>query len=162
MRTRVAIVAALALLAVVAVRAGGPTKADKDALQGTWCLTSVEINQQPIPLEKLKEGNTLLVGTLDIKGDAYSFRLGKTRLEFTFKVDPSAKPRAIDLTAADGPQKGQVYHGIYKLDGDTYTVCRNVAPGKERPAEFVTRPDSGLMLTVWTREKSSAAPGGGK
>jgi uncharacterized protein (TIGR03067 family) len=162
MKMRVAIVAALALLAVAAVRAGDPAKADKDALQGTWRLTSVEINKHPIPLEKLKEGDVVLVGTLAVKGDAYSFRIGKTRLEFTFKVDPSAKPHAIDLTATEGPQKGQVYHGIYKLEGDTYTVCRNVEPGKERPREFATRPDSGLMLTVWAREKPASVPRGGE
>jgi uncharacterized protein (TIGR03067 family) len=162
MNVRVAIVAALALLAFAAARAGGPAKTDKDALQGTWRLTSVEINKQAIPLENLKDGDVALVGTLAIKGDGYSFRLGKTQLEFTFNVDPSAKPRAIDLIASGGPQKGRTYHGIYKEEGDTYTVCRNVEPGKERPGEFATRPASGLMLTVWTREKSGGTAGPGQ
>jgi uncharacterized protein (TIGR03067 family) len=158
MNVRVAIVAALALLGVDAARAGGPATTDKEALQGTWRLTSVEINKQVIPLEKLKEGDTVMVGTLAVKGDNYSFRMGKTRLEFTFKVDASARPRAIDLTALDGPQKGQTYRGIYKVEGDTYTICRTVEPGKERPSGFVTRPGSGLMLTVWARESPSASP----
>ncbi len=162
MNARIAVVAALALLAVAAARAGGPAKSDKAALQGTWRLTAAEIDKQVIPLEKLKEGGAVMVGTLTVKGDRYSFQLGKTRLEFTFKVDPSAKPHAIELTACDGPQKGQVYHGIYKVEGDTYTICRNVEPGKGRPTDFATRPKSGLMLTTWAREKSAGAPGAGK
>jgi uncharacterized protein (TIGR03067 family) len=162
MNVRVALVAAMVLLTVAAAWARGPATTDKDALQGTWRLASAEVNKQAIPLDKLKEGNVVIVGILTIKGDAYSFRLGKTRLEFTFKVDPSAKPRAIDLTACEGPQKGKTYHGIYKVEGDTYTICRNVEPGKERPGDFVTRPGSGLMLTVWTRDKSPAASGPGR
>ena len=114
-----------------------------------------EVNKQAIPLENLKDGNVVLVARLVIAGEAYSFRLGKSRLELTFKVDPSKKPRAIDLTVAEGPEKGKTYHGIYKLEGDTYTICRNVEPGKERPGEFVTRPDSGLMLVVWKRDKAA-------
>jgi uncharacterized protein (TIGR03067 family) len=157
MNVRVAIVAALALLGVAAARAGGPATTDKDALQGRWRLTSAEINKQVIPRKKLKDGDVGMVGTLTIKGDCYSFRMGKTRLEFTFKVNASTKPRAIDLTVSEGPQKGQTYHGIYKVEGNTYTICRSVEPGKQRPDEFVTRPGSGLMLTRWTRESPSAS-----
>ena len=140
-------------------RAAGPATTDKDALQGTWLLASVEVNKEAIPLEKLKDGNVVLVGTLVIKGDSYTFHIGKNRLEITFKVDPGKQPRAIDLTVIEGPQKGQTYHGIYKLVRDTYTICRNVEPGKERPTEFVTKPNSGLMLVVWKRDKSAGPPG---
>jgi uncharacterized protein (TIGR03067 family) len=66
-------------------------------------------------------------------------------------MDPGKTPKAIDLTVTEGPQKGQTFHGIYKLEGDTYSVCPNVEPGKDRPTEFATRPDSGLMLVVWKR-----------
>jgi uncharacterized protein (TIGR03067 family) len=90
---------------------------------------------------------------LVIKGERYSFKLGDTRLELTFAVDQGKKPRAIDLTVVEGEQKGKVFHGIYKLEGDTYTVCRPTEPGKDRPAEFATQPKSGLMIVVWKRAK---------
>jgi uncharacterized protein (TIGR03067 family) len=157
MPVRVAIAAAL-LFGVAAVRAGDPaTSDDKAALQGTWRLTALEIDSQVIPLEKLKDGDKVLIGTLVIREDGYSFQLGKTRLEFTFRVDPTKKPHAIDLIVRDGPDKGKTYHGIYKLEDNTYTICRNVQPDKDRPDEFATRPASGLMKVVWTREKSPAS-----
>jgi uncharacterized protein (TIGR03067 family) len=159
MKLQVLIVAAASLLAAaVAARAGDPATADKDALQGTWRLASVEVNKEAIPLENLKEGGEVLVGTLIIKGDSYTFHLGKHRLEITFRLDPTKQPKAIDLTVIDGPEKGKTYQGIYKVEGDTYTICRNVEPGKERPTEFVTKPQSGLMLVVWKREVPFGSP----
>ena len=71
----------------------------------------------------------------------------------TCRLHPGQRPKAIDLTLAAGPDKGKTFLGIYKLEGDTYTICRPVAPGKERPTAFATRPGSGLMLVVWKRQK---------
>ncbi len=90
-------------------------------------------------------------GTLKAMGDSYTFRLGDVRLALTFAMDPSKSPRTIDLTVTEGPQKGQTLNGIYKLEGDMYTICRNAEPWKDRPTQFATRPDSGLMLVVWKR-----------
>jgi uncharacterized protein (TIGR03067 family) len=61
-------------------------------------------------------------------------------------MDAANTPKAIDLTVIGGPEEGMTYHGIYKVEGDTYTICRNVAPDKERPTGFVTSPKSGLTL----------------
>jgi uncharacterized protein (TIGR03067 family) len=126
-------------------------RTEADRLQGTWQLFSVEINHNPIPLDSLKEDNAPVVGRLVVKGKSYSFRMGKTRLELAYHLRPGERPRAIDLTLTDGPQKGQTYYGIYRLRGNTYTVCRPVEPGKSRPTAFATSPDSGLMLVVWKR-----------
>ncbi len=136
-------------LALASAPAAAPN--DHDRLQGAWRLTAVEVNGQAIALENLKSGGKVLVGTLTVAGDSYTFRLGDVRLALTFAMDQSKSPRTIDLTVAEGPQKGQTLHGIYKLEGDTYTICRNVEPGKDRPTQFATRPDSGLMLVVWKR-----------
>ncbi len=159
MKLQVLIAAAAGLLIVTGARAADPAKADSNALQGTWRLASVEVNKEVIPLENLNDGYVVLVGTLVIKADSYTFHLGKNQLEFTFKLDPAKQPHAIDLVALAGQDKGKTYHGIYKIEGDTYTICRNVEPGKERPAEFATKPKSGLMLVVWKREVTPAVPG---
>jgi uncharacterized protein (TIGR03067 family) len=126
-------------------------RTDADRLLGTWQLASVEINKKPIALDSLKEEGVTMIGRLVVKGESYSFRIGKTRLELTYKLNPGGKPKAIDLTVTDGPEKGKTYHGIYRLRGDTYTICRPVEPGKERPTAFATTPDSGLMMVVWKR-----------
>jgi uncharacterized protein (TIGR03067 family) len=135
------------LLVAVTLAADTGAKGDLDALQGAWSLVSVEIDGEPLAMEMLKDAR------LVVKAEKYSFTLGDARLELRPKLYPDKKPKAIDLTVLDGSQKGQTLRGIYKLEGNTYTVCRNVEPGKERPTEFATKRDSGLMLVVWKRDK---------
>jgi len=158
MKFRIMLLAAAAVFVFSVTRAEGPAKTDRDLLQGTWRLAAVELNKQAIPLETLKEGNVVVPGILVIKGDSYSFHLGTNRLEMTFKLDPDKKPKTIDMTIIEGTPKGKTYHAIYKLEGDTYTVCRQFEPEKDRPAEFGTKADSGLLLVVWKRDKSASAP----
>jgi uncharacterized protein (TIGR03067 family) len=150
---RLLLPALAAALMLAAAPREAQDQADKAQLQGTWRLAAVEIDKKPIDMQSLKDDKGVMVGTLAIKGDAYSFRLGKDRLEIVYKLIPDAKPKAIDLTVTEGPQKGKTYRAIYRLEGDTYTVCRHVEPEKERPTEFATRPDSGLMLVVWKRDQ---------
>jgi uncharacterized protein (TIGR03067 family) len=130
------------------VAADKPTKNDKARLQGTWALLSVEIDKKPLSMDELKDAR------LVVSGDHYSFTLGKDRLEITYKMDEGKRPKAIDLTVVEGPEKGKTYHGIYQLEGDTYAVCRPTEPNKERPTEFATQPGSGFMIVVWKRAKS--------
>jgi hypothetical protein len=61
------------------------------------------------------------------------------------------------MTIVSGPEEGWIYRGIYKLNADTFTICRNFDPAKDQPLEFRTKPDSGLMLVVWKRGKPSSA-----
>ena len=125
-----------------------PPPAGKGPLEGTWKLTSVEINAQPLAMEKLGEAR------LTVQDPKYSLILGDTRLEMSHVLFADKQPKAMDLTVAEGADRGQVFAAIYKLDGDTLTVCRNIKPGVDRPAEFGTKPDTGLMLVVWERHKS--------
>lgn len=122
--------------------------APKDSLEGTWKLTSVELNGQPLSMEKLQDSR------LVVKGAKYSFKLGDTRLELTHVLLTDQQPKGLDLTVVEGAEKGKTFHGIYKLDGSTLTICRDVEPGKERPKVFATKPESGLLLVVWTRDKT--------
>ena len=145
---------ALLTLAAVGLLVAGSALADeknsggKDSFEGIWKLTTVEINAQPISMEKLQEAR------LTVQGPKYSLVLGDTRLEMTHVLFADKQPKAMDLTVAEGPEKGQVFRAIYKIDGDTLTVCRNIKPDVDRPAEFGTKPDTGQMLVVWKRHKS--------
>jgi uncharacterized protein (TIGR03067 family) len=131
----------------------GPPSNDQALLEGTWTIQSLEINGNKVDVEEFKAGKEM-EARLVIKGDEYLFYLGKGKDAYAHKLNPSATPREIDLTLASGPQKGQTYRGIYRLEADTYTVCRNVEPGKDRPGEFATKPGSGLMIIVWKRVKT--------
>jgi hypothetical protein len=63
-------------------------------------------------------------------------------------------PKEIAWTIEAGPLKGQTGLGIYELDGDTYKVCYAV-PGKPRPREFASRPDTGISLEVYKRTEDT-------
>jgi uncharacterized protein (TIGR03067 family) len=123
------------------------TANDQPKLDGTWAIVSVEIEGAALAIDKLKESR------LTIHGTKYSFRLSETRLEFTYRLDASRSPNAIDLIVATGPEKGKVYYGICRFEKDRYEICRSTVPGHVRPTEFVTRPGSGLMMVVWQRQK---------
>jgi uncharacterized protein (TIGR03067 family) len=69
----------------------------------------------------------------------------------TIKVDPTAKPKTIDLQGAEGRLKGQTGEGIYELDGDALKLCL-VEPGEKRPTEFKTA-KQGQHLLVYKRVK---------
>jgi uncharacterized protein (TIGR03067 family) len=89
---------------------------------------------------------------LIIKGDRFTFKTEQGSGAGTFKVDLAQKPKKIDVTFTDGPEKGKTAQGIYELEGDTYKVCIALA-GKERPTTFASKPNSGHVLEVLQREK---------
>lgn len=62
---------------------------------------------------------------------------------------PSKAPRAIDFRSG----RGVDIPGIYKLEGDTLTICysNNVRPRRVRPADFTPR--KGVAILVYKRVK---------
>ena len=66
-------------------------------------------------------------------------------------------PKAIDLTPGEngGPLKGKRYPGIYRLEGDTLTLCLSIEAGSKRPTKFATK-DTYWVLDVYKRSRPSA------
>jgi uncharacterized protein (TIGR03067 family) len=88
-----------------------------------------------------------------VEGDKFTIKVGdKAMRAATMKLDPSKKPKWIDITFTDGPEKGKTRLGIYMLDGDTHKICYGDL-GKERPTEFVSKPGTGHRLVVFKRAK---------
>src|SRR5262245_20247721 len=85
-------------------------------------------------------------------GDRFTMTSGGVTFKGTFKLDVSKTPKQFDAVFTDGPEKGKTALAIYKLEGDTYTVCIAMTD-KERPKEFVSKPGSGHVLEVLQREK---------
>jgi uncharacterized protein (TIGR03067 family) len=146
-------VPAVLALTVGLVAAGGgskgdPVKKDMRKLQGTWKVVSVEMDGKKQSDEKLKSA------TMTVEGNKYLVEVGgKTVEQGTFKIDPAKTPKTIDVTATQGKGKGNTYHGIYEIKGDTAKDCF-AQEGKERPTEFKTRAGSGWVLRVYKRQKS--------
>jgi uncharacterized protein (TIGR03067 family) len=140
---------AVTLLAAVAVAQEEATKTDMLKIQGTWRLLSREKDGKADAAEAIKD--IVMIN----KGDKFSFKgsaSGAGAMTGTFTLDATKKPKTMDRIPADGPRKGKTLPGIYALDGDTLKICVSLT-GAERPSEFATRPNSGVLLSVFKREK---------
>jgi uncharacterized protein (TIGR03067 family) len=136
---------ALCLL-TTALALAEPTK-DQDLLQGNWKVASLESSG------KKAEAKAFAGWNLVVEGDKMTARDGTEVMdESTFRLDPAAKPRAIDLKVVTGPDKGKAVRGIYRLEGDELSICV-AEPEKDRPTVFRTAEGSGHTLLVFKRAK---------
>jgi len=120
-------------------------KKDQDKLQGTWEVVEMVSNGKPIKEQGLKvifdaEKMTLQVGD-------------KGKREFTYKLDASKQPKAIDTTALDGAFEGKTGPGIYDLGDATLKLCLPNQETKDRPTEFKAEKGSNLVLLTLKRAK---------
>jgi uncharacterized protein (TIGR03067 family) len=118
----------------------------KEGLQGTWLPSSAELGGQPFPEEVRKTVK------LVVKDDKYTVTVGKKVDQGTVKLIPSAKPKAMDITGTEGPNKGKTILAIYERNGDTLRVCYDLS-GKKRPTEFKTEAGTQLFLVQYKRQK---------
>lgn len=149
-------VAAAALAVAVILGTGGlawhalaePAKAekpkvDKDAIVGHWKIEKVE--EDGMDASETGEGKKLKGATLDITADKIVLPdVG----EIAYKLDPTAKPKAIDLDNGGG----KTFDCVYTLDGDTLTICAPLMPGGPRPTEVASKAGSGTRVVVMKRE----------
>jgi len=137
----VALSLAVALVGVVAVRAE-----DKKSFVGTWQVIACE-------KEGNKESADQIKGrTVQITQDRITVRdaSGKTLHSCTYRLGGSGDNRTVMLTSTEGDNKGQTMEGIYKLDGDTLTVCY-AEQGGSAPKEFRTAAGSKQCCMVLKR-----------
>jgi uncharacterized protein (TIGR03067 family) len=110
-------------------------------LKGTWTSPQVEtvqingVPQAPKPYKLIYSIDRDTITTSDPDGFAsWTYR---------YSLDPDQTPKRIELRSLN---LGIVLHGIYKLEGDTLTIC----DGLERPREF--REGPAQILIVFHRE----------
>ena len=138
------VVLGLMLTFSLAARSGDAENGD--TIQGTWLPSTAELGGKMFPDEVRKTIK------LVVKGDKYTVTVGKEVDRGTVKLNPSAKPKALDITGTEGPNKGKTILAIYERDGDTLRICYDLS-GKGRPTEFKTREGSPLFLVTYKREK---------
>jgi uncharacterized protein (TIGR03067 family) len=120
----------LLITAMLAGGAVGQQEKTDDKLKGTWLVVEVKGEFA----EKLKGGTfTFGDGTGAMSGPRKDDRGDK----FTYKVEPTKKPKELDLIVGDGDKKG-IVKAIYAIDGDTMKLCFAPDPGsdRKRPTEF--------------------------
>ena len=123
-------------------------KEEKSRLQGMWVCTKVSFNGRTLDATDEKQVPRPMTVTFD--GDKIVFAQGEGKGPgWTYKIDPSKKPKAIDLGTAKG---------IYVIDGDRLKLKyfkekdqddkRNV-----RPADFGTKEGDGFASFECKRQK---------
>ena len=127
-------------------------KQDMKKLEGSWKMVSMEMNGKKATDEEIKGAADL---RLVFKGNTGSIRNKDNVLsEGTITIDPTKKPKTLDLKVTKGRNSGKTSLAIYELDGDTLKACWTLfAVDRKRAKDFATKADSGLMLVTYKREK---------
>jgi uncharacterized protein (TIGR03067 family) len=138
---------ALSLLAAAEVP-NDEAKNEQAKLSGTWKAVAVKESGQT---------RETLDHHLIFTGDEFSLKRGDdTVIKGKFRIDPSKKPKEIDMEIVDshkGSIKGKISLGIYGLDGDTLRWCSNEPGSTERPKEFSSGSGTKYLLVTFEREK---------
>ncbi len=118
------------------------TPQDEERILGTWALVSSEEGGQKAPEQVIQEAKVIFAA--DGKMTA---KQGAKEQEFTYQLDPAKNPKEFSGTN----DKGRTVLGIYKLDGDTLTICFDRSGA--RPTEFASKEGTTVVLEVLKREK---------
>ena len=125
-----------------------------EALKGKWKTVGGEIAGNPISKDDVPPFT--FIAAADGKATG---QMEDSEFQFTMTVNPKKSPKTIDNLHESGDEKGKKQYGIYKLEGDKFTVCITHAGGTEgdRPKEFTTK-DSTNVLFVFERVKEDKKP----
>ncbi len=112
---------------------------DYQDIQGIWQITHFETAAAKVT-PKEDERLTFTGDRVRLVQDKVAVSSESTETPFltaaSFTLNPSTRPKAIDLTAA-----GQTVFGIYDLQADTLRLCL-AEPGGGRPTAFASSPDA--------------------
>jgi uncharacterized protein (TIGR03067 family) len=147
---------AQAVAVVVLCGTAGPPAAAQEAnkapaeLQGTWKIVSLEVDGEREPELDLRMPRWVIKGT--------QVRFGGEKLA-DLAVTGTASPRSLDLTFVR-PKK-RVLEAVYKVEGDTLTICVNTLTDgvKERPDGFATKDKAGRRVLILQRQKDGTDDG---
>lgn len=144
------LVALLAFAGGCGKKAGTSGPAAPASIEGGWTLVSIEVSgksesgvAKKSDAEKtIRATATQLIATKASGEDPVNY-----------KLDPSKTPAQIDLTDPDGGDKGGTMYGIYKLDGDTLTICLvSSKDPADRPKEFKTTVEGHARMMTLKRK----------
>jgi uncharacterized protein (TIGR03067 family) len=139
------ILCVLVVLATPLLLAAGDDDVRKElkALQGKWKAVALEAGGKALPKEAIPDF-TYIIGA---DGKATG-KMAQSEYTATMTVNPKKDPKTIDNVHESGEQKGKKQYGVYKLEGDKFTVCMT-PPGRaegDRPKDFTTKDTTNVVF----------------
>lgn len=127
------------LLTALALALGAPGPKDPPSLVGVWVAEKGTTDGD----DRAVAAGSL---TVEFRADGkMNFQEQSKRVgPVEYRVDPKRSPAEIDVRDLE-------MVGIYKLDGDTLTLC--LGDGGKRPTEFASPAGSKTMLLTFKRAK---------
>ncbi len=126
-------------------------KKEVEKFQGSWTAIAIEENGEALPAEQIKRAQEKITFT----GDKYVQTAGGKIVEAgTQKLDPTKKPKTMDISVTDGDEKGKTQLAIYEIEGETLKICAGRHGSTERPKEFSTKSGGGVVLIVLKKDKA--------
>ncbi|QJW94308.1 TIGR03067 domain-containing protein [Frigoriglobus tundricola] len=151
---------ALVAMCALAIEAASGRDDKKGLPEGAYTIIAIEIGGKPIPKDLLDKA-TDAERALKITSDTIIATKGGKDDPATYTINSAQMPPQINMTAKrPGSSKDDKMYGIYKLDGDTLTICLVTSDdAKDRPAEFKTAPNSqAVMMTLKRNPTPALAP----
>jgi uncharacterized protein (TIGR03067 family) len=133
----------LALAMVFASFVVADDKDDLKAMTGTWVVEKMTVEGSDFT-------STFAEMSLVIEGEKYTVTFGGMTDKGTFKIDVSKTPKTMDITGAEGPNKGKTYPCIYEIKDGKVTICYGMAD--KRPEKFESTKESKTMLAVYKKK----------
>jgi RNA polymerase sigma factor (sigma-70 family) len=120
---------------------------DLERLQGVWTLIAMESAGKKASPDEVNKN----AAKLNCAGDKVVIEQGAGSETARVRIDAAKQPKQIDLIVG----RNDVHKGIYRLDGDTLTICK-YHPPEERPSEFTTKAGARWpMLLVFKKSGQS-------
>jgi uncharacterized protein (TIGR03067 family) len=136
---------AVGLLVVLTAQGGDEAlKKEKAAIEGAWKIVSFESNKGK---DANLEGASL---EFDKDGKRMTFTHNGETKKGSFKINPAAKPKEIDINPSD---ENKTFEGIYQLDKDKLKICLAPDSNDGRPGEFALKDGKNYVLIVLERAK---------
>lgn len=154
MQRFICVLVVLTTLPLLAAESDDDVKKELKALQGKWKAVALEAGGKPLDKKDVPDF-TFIVGA-DGKSTG---KMPQSEYNATISVNPKKNPRTLDNAHESGAQKGKKQFGIYKLEGDKWTVCmtRPGAAESDRPRDFITKGTANVVF-IFERVKDDKKP----
>jgi len=117
---------------------------DLSALQGRWKVSSLEVAGSQMPAAMFPNAIVSVSGDVFESSGMGAVYRGKMALA------QSGMRKTFSLSFEEGPEKGNVNHALYELDGDRWTFCLDMKGGPA-PVGLVSTAANGYALETLTR-----------